>query len=150
LAIEIFRRVSLPWDEAEALRLWAHSLLLQAHRRDEALTRLTGSLDVYQRLEAASTWSVPVAAERDALVKRSKESGTATAVYPDGLSEREVDVLKLIAGGKSNREIAEQLFLSARTVERHIANIYGKIEVHSRTQATAYAFAHGLLPASKE
>ncbi len=147
-AIEIFRRVTLPWDEAEAHRLWGRSLL-QAHRRDEALTRLTNSLDVYQRLDAAPAWTDPVAAERDALVKRSKASGTATAVYPDGLSGREVDILRLIAGGKSNREIAEQLFVSARTVERHIANIYGKIEVHSRTQATAYAFAHGLLPAPK-
>jgi DNA-binding CsgD family transcriptional regulator len=148
-AVEIFRRVSLPWDQAEALRLWGR-FLLQAHRPDEALTRLTNSLDVYQKLDAAHAWTDPVAAERDALVKRSKASGAATAVYPGGLSEREVDVLRLLAGGKSNREIAEQLFVSARTVERHISNIYGKIEVHSRTQATAYAFAHGLAPASKQ
>ena len=148
-AVEIFRRVRLPWDEAEVLRLWGRSLL-QAHRRDEAHTRLTNCLEVYRRLDAAPAWTDPVAAERDALVKRSKASGTATAVYPDGLSGREVDVLRLIAGGKSNREIAEQLFVSARTVERHIANIYGKIEVHSRTQATSYAFAHGLLPAPRQ
>jgi DNA-binding NarL/FixJ family response regulator len=82
-------------------------------------------------------------------VKRSKTSVTPTAAYPDGLSEREAEVLKLIAGGKSNREIAEQLFVSARTVERHIANIYGKIDVHSRTQATAYAFGHRLVPPPK-
>jgi DNA-binding CsgD family transcriptional regulator len=144
-ATEILRRVSLPWDEAEALRLWGH-LLRQAHRRDDAVTKLTSSLDAYEKLCAAPAWIDPIAAERDALMKLSKASGTLTAAYPDGLSERETEVLKLIAGGKSNREIAEQLFVSARTVERHIANIYGKIAVHSRTQATAYAFAHGLLP----
>jgi len=148
-AIEILRRVSLPWDEAEALRLWGH-LLLRARRRDEALNKLTSSLHAYEKLDAAAAWTDPVAAERDALVKRSKASVTPTAAYPDGLSERETEVLKLIAGGKSNREIAEQLFVSARTVERHIANIYGKIEVHSRTQATAYAFGHRLVPPPKQ
>ena len=60
-----------------------------------------------------------------------------------------MEVLRLIAAGKSNREIADELFVSARTVERHIANIFGKIEVHSRTQATAYAFAHDLFPEPK-
>jgi DNA-binding NarL/FixJ family response regulator len=101
---------------------------------------------MYIKLGGGPAWTDPVAAERDALVKRSTANGAAS-VYPDGLSGREVDVLRLIAGGKSNREIADQLFVSARTVERHIANIYGKIEVHSRTQATAYAFAHDLLSA---
>jgi ATP/maltotriose-dependent transcriptional regulator MalT len=144
-AIEIFRRVTLPWDEAEGLRLWGR-YLAHAHRRDEARTRLTESLDMYIKLGGGPAWTDPVAAERDALVKRSTANGAAS-VYPDGLSGREVDVLRLIAGGKSNREIADQLFVSARTVERHIANIYGKIEVHSRTQATAYAFAHDLLSA---
>jgi ATP/maltotriose-dependent transcriptional regulator MalT len=148
-AVEIFRQVTLPWDEAEALRLWGR-YLHQAHRREGAVTRLTESLDVYRRLGAGLAWTDTIGAERDALVRRSKAGGTATPGYPDGLSEREVEVLKLIAGGKSNREIADHLFVSARTVERHIANIYGKIELHSRTQATAYAFAHDLLPVPKQ
>jgi DNA-binding CsgD family transcriptional regulator len=146
--IEIFRRVTLPWDEAEALRLWGHCLL-QAHRREEARSALTESLGLYQKLGAGPAWTDPITAERDTLVRRGSLSGPATPVYPDGLSEREADVLRLIAGGMSNREIAEQLFVSARTVERHITNIYGKIEVHSRTQATAYAYAHDLLPPRK-
>jgi ATP/maltotriose-dependent transcriptional regulator MalT len=148
-AVEIFRRLTLPWDEAEGLRLWGR-YLLQAHRREDALTRLTGSLDVYRRLGAGPAWTDPIAVERDRLVRRSRARGAATPTYPDGLSTREVDVLRLIAGGKSNRDIADELFVSGRTVERHIANIYGKIEVHSRTQATAYAFAHGLLPAPRQ
>ena len=65
-------------------------------------------------------------------------------VYPDGLSEREVEVLHLIATGGSSREIGEQLVLSVRTVERHIANIYLKTDTHGRAQVTAYALARGL------
>jgi ATP/maltotriose-dependent transcriptional regulator MalT len=64
--------------------------------------------------------------------------------YPDGLTEREVEVLRLIAQGKSNREIGAELVLSLRTVERHIVNIYSKLGIHSKAQATAYAFTHGL------
>jgi DNA-binding NarL/FixJ family response regulator len=59
---------------------------------------------------------------------------------------REVEVLRLIAGGRSSREIGEELVLSVRTVERHIANIYIKTNTHGRAQATVYAIAHGLGP----
>jgi DNA-binding NarL/FixJ family response regulator len=69
--------------------------------------------------------------------------GTLPGAPPEaaqhGLSPRELEVLRLIAAGKSNREIAEDLFLSPRTVERHIANIYLKIDVHTKAEATAYA-----------
>jgi DNA-binding NarL/FixJ family response regulator len=64
--------------------------------------------------------------------------------YPDGLTEREVDVLRLIAAGRSNREIADELVLSVRTVERHITNLYGKIDARGKADATAYALGHGL------
>jgi DNA-binding NarL/FixJ family response regulator len=64
--------------------------------------------------------------------------------YPDGLTEREVDVLRLIAAGRSNREIADELILSVRTVERHITNLYGKIDARGKADATAYALGHGL------
>jgi tetratricopeptide (TPR) repeat protein/DNA-binding CsgD family transcriptional regulator len=66
-------------------------------------------------------------------------------VYPDGLTEREVEVLRLLARGKSSREIGEELVLSVRTVERHIANIYLKTDTHGRAQATAYALAKGFV-----
>ena len=65
--------------------------------------------------------------------------------YPDGLSEREVEVLRLVAAGGSNREIAERLVLSVRTVARHITNIYAKIGTRSKAEATAYAIHRGLL-----
>jgi DNA-binding CsgD family transcriptional regulator len=64
--------------------------------------------------------------------------------YPAGLSEREAEVLRLIAAGKSSRKIAETLVISVRTVERHIENIYHKTGTHGRAQATAYALANGL------
>ena len=64
--------------------------------------------------------------------------------YPDGLTEREVAVLRLVTLGKSNSEISEDLALSIRTVERHISNIYGKIQARGRADATAYAFSHEL------
>jgi LuxR family maltose regulon positive regulatory protein len=62
------------------------------------------------------------------------------------LSEREREVLQLIAEGLSNREIAQELFLSISTVKVHTYNIYGKLGVHSRTQAVAKARALGILP----
>lgn len=68
----------------------------------------------------------------------------AASHYPDGLTEREVEILRLLAAGRSNREIAEELVLSVRTVERHIANIYAKTGTHGRAAATAYALAHRL------
>jgi ATP/maltotriose-dependent transcriptional regulator MalT len=58
------------------------------------------------------------------------------------LTARERDVLRLLAAGKSNREIGEALYLSVRTVERHIANLYSKIDAHNRAEATAWALTH--------
>ena len=61
---------------------------------------------------------------------------------PDGLSPREYEVLTLVADGRSNREIGAALFISDRTVARHLTNIYNKIGVTSRTQAARYAIDH--------
>ena len=62
------------------------------------------------------------------------------------LSERELEVLELIAQGLTNREIASRLFLSLNTVKAHTRNLYGKLGIHSRTQAVAKAQALGVLP----
>jgi DNA-binding NarL/FixJ family response regulator len=64
---------------------------------------------------------------------------------PAGLTEREVEVLRLIAAGKSNSEIASELYLSVKTVSRHLSNIFTKIGVTSRSGATAFAFEHELV-----
>ena len=60
------------------------------------------------------------------------------------LSRRELQVLRLIASGRTNREISDELSLSQRTVARHIANIYDKIDAHGKAEATAYAVRHGI------
>jgi len=64
---------------------------------------------------------------------------------PGGLTAREVEVLQLVAAGKSNPAIARELFLSQKTVSRHLSNIFTKIDVNSRTAAAAYAFEHQLV-----
>jgi len=61
------------------------------------------------------------------------------------LTSREMEVLLLIAQGKTNQEIAEQLFISLKTVKVHVSNILAKLDVQDRTQAVIYAFKHGLV-----
>jgi DNA-binding CsgD family transcriptional regulator/pimeloyl-ACP methyl ester carboxylesterase len=63
---------------------------------------------------------------------------------PDGLSRRELEVLRLVAAGESNSQIARRLGLSTHTVERHVANLYRKIGARGRADATAYALRNGL------
>ncbi len=63
----------------------------------------------------------------------------------DGLTEREQEVLKLIADGSTNQEIADKLTISVKTVERHRANIMGKLNLHSRTELVKYAIRKGLI-----
>ncbi len=67
-----------------------------------------------------------------------------TTPYPNGLTAREVEVLKLVAAGHSNPEIAQTLVLSRKTVEAHLRSIFAKLEVTSRTAATRFAFEHNL------
>jgi DNA-binding NarL/FixJ family response regulator len=83
-----------------------------------------------------------------ALVLRARRPSKArvpAAIYPGGLSEREVEVLSGIASGRSNREIAADLVISVRTVERHITNLYGKIGARGRADATTYALKQALV-----
>jgi DNA-binding CsgD family transcriptional regulator len=68
----------------------------------------------------------------------------APGPLPGGLTAREAEVLRLVASGKSNPEIAKTLLLSEKTIARHLSNIFTKLNVPSRTAAAAYAFDHGL------
>jgi two-component system response regulator NreC len=63
----------------------------------------------------------------------------------DGLTQREVDVLRLLAIGKTNAEVAHELYLSVRTVETHRAHLQQKLERFSRAELVAYALEHGLM-----
>ena len=69
----------------------------------------------------------------------------AAPLEAHGLTERELQVLRLIAAGKTNRAIAAELVLSERTVDRHVSNIFGKLRVSSRAAATASAYKYALL-----
>jgi DNA-binding NarL/FixJ family response regulator len=78
----------------------------------------------------------------------AEAAGTAPAT-PDpadalGLTPREIDVLRLLAHGRSNREIGEALFISPRTVNFHVTNLLAKLELGSRAAAAAFAVRHGL------
>ncbi|HDH09945.1 MAG TPA: response regulator transcription factor [Chloroflexi bacterium] len=68
---------------------------------------------------------------------------------PEPLTERELEVLRLIAKGKSNREIAEELVISEATVRTHVSNILGKLQLASRTQAALYALREGIAELSE-
>jgi len=76
---------------------------------------------------------------------RLAELGAGGTDRPSGLTPRELQVLRLVADGKSNKAIAAELVLSERTVDRHVSSILAKLGVPSRTAATAYAFAHQLV-----
>lgn len=81
---------------------------------------------------------------RHALAEVEAESAAMHSEHPGGLSAREVEVLRLVAAGATNRAIAGELYLSEKTVERHLSNIFAKLGVSSRAAATAFAFRHGL------
>jgi DNA-binding NarL/FixJ family response regulator len=100
---------------------------------DGATLELTAAVQAFHVLGAR-----PDVIRADALV------GDRSPAAPCGLSRREVEVLRLLAAGRSNRTIAAELVLSEKTVQRHVSNIFGKIDVGSRTAAAAYAFEHGL------
>ena len=69
----------------------------------------------------------------------------APQTWPTGLSDREVEVLRLMARGMSRKQIGSQLFIADKTVARHIEHIYDKIGVNTRPGATVFAIQHGLL-----
>jgi LuxR family maltose regulon positive regulatory protein len=92
-----------------------------------------GRLDSLRRVPAHYLRKLLAALERDV-------AGAASAAeLPEPLSERELEILRLIASGKSNRGIASELFVSVGTVKTHINNLYRKLDAHSRTQALARA-----------
>jgi DNA-binding NarL/FixJ family response regulator len=104
------------------------------HTLAEAVAICT-PLDAQPTLARAAAMGARVIAETDA----------AARTAPAGLSPRELEVLRLLAVGRSNREIAEALFLSARTVERHLTHLYTKLGVRGRAEAIVFAHEHALV-----
>lgn len=108
-------------------------------RQAEASTLLEEARATLVALAAA-----PALARADALAARIG-AVAIQASLPAGLTAREADVLRLLAVGKSNKEIANALSVSVRTAERHIANLYTKIDATGRAEAIAFAHRHGLI-----
>ena len=88
-----------------------------------------------------SAFSIPIAEQSTGSQTIKPESQ-----WMDALSEREIEVLQLIANGLTNQAIADQLYLSLHTVKVHARNIYSKLDVSNRTQAVAKARSTGILP----
>jgi LuxR family maltose regulon positive regulatory protein len=103
---------------------------------------LSGVLEAQQRERLDSPSRVPAHYLRKLLAALERDAthpALPAAGLPDPLSERELEVLQLIAAGKTNRRIASELFVSVGTVKTHINNLYRKLDAHNRTQAVARA-----------
>jgi DNA-binding CsgD family transcriptional regulator len=140
-ALASLRRAARVWNELEAPYDLARTrvLLGLACRalgdEDTARLELEAARAEFSRLGAE-----PAAGHADALARPAAGGG-------HGLTPRELEVLRELAAGKSNRQIAAALVVSEHTVARHVQNIFGKLRVSSRTAAAAYAYEHGLFGA---
>jgi DNA-binding CsgD family transcriptional regulator len=132
-SLAIWQRVGAPYLAAR-LRVLAGLACRALDDEEGAALELDAARAVLRELGAA-----PDLARIEALDRRTP------AAAPRGLTPRELQVLRLVAAGKTNKSIALELFLSEKTVDRHVSNIFGKIDVPSRAAATAFAYQHKLV-----
>jgi len=132
-ALEVWQRVGAPYLAAR-VRVSIGLACRALGDEDGAALELAAARKVFEELGAR-----PDLARLPSLVIEERDH------RPDGLTAREVEVLVLVAAGKTNKVIARELFLSEKTVDRHISNIFLKLGVSSRAAATAYAFTHKLV-----
>jgi DNA-binding CsgD family transcriptional regulator len=131
------------WRLAEAL--------LEAGRRDEAQQEWRQAVEVAERLGARPLRAALTDLGRRGRLSRDDGRATEGGVSPlRGLTAREQEVLRLLAAGRSNREIAAELFIAPKTASVHVSNILAKLHAASRTEAAAIAHAEGVgLPAGR-
>ena len=129
VACHLWGGIEAPYEAALA-RVVLARVLREIGDEDSAVTELSTARRALVELGAA-----PAVSEVDRLLDRR---------LPGGLTERELEVLRLVAEGRSNPDIARALVLSHKTVARHLSNIFTKLDVSSRTAAAAYAHEHGL------
>jgi ATP/maltotriose-dependent transcriptional regulator MalT len=135
-AATIWRDLDAPYEAARVAVLVGRAC--RALGDDEgARMEWEASARVFQQCGAA-----PALEELDRLLH---DRPSAKRPETGGLTSREVEVLRLIARGKTNRAIAGDLDISEKTVARHISNIFVKLDLSTRAAATAYAFTHGLM-----
>jgi DNA-binding CsgD family transcriptional regulator len=138
-ALTRLRRAWQLWQEIDAPHEAARARVLIGL----ACRRLGDRDSAEMELDAARWMFRQLGAEPDLVgVERLLRPAAAAA---GRLTVREVEVLRLVAAGKTNRAIAGDLFLSEKTVARHVANIFGKLDVSTRSAATAYAYEHDLV-----
>jgi DNA-binding CsgD family transcriptional regulator len=132
-AWEVWRELEMPYEEAQTCLLLA---VVCERRGDEDGRRLEldAARRVFKRLNAEPR-----------LANLTEKSGRGARPPAPPLSERELQVLHLLAAGKTNRLIAEELFISEKTVARHVSNIFDKLGVSSRAAATAWAYQRHLM-----
>jgi ATP/maltotriose-dependent transcriptional regulator MalT len=133
-AAAIWRELDVPYEVA---RVHLHIGLACRALGDEDSGRL--------ELETARRLFTQLGATTD-IERVEKLLTTPIAATTEVLTAREIEVLRLIASGKTNRRIATELKISEKTVARHVSNIFTKLDVSSRAAATAYAFRHKLVP----
>ena len=129
-AMRIWNELDAPYESARC-RLQLGRALRSLGDERSASSELMAARQVFASLGARP-------AEQEAARLLSRDA-------PGGLSRREIEVLGLVAAGKSNQQIAQALVLSEKTVARHLSNIFTKLDVTSRTAAAAYAFQHDLV-----
>lgn len=145
-AVELHRGLAIPFERAQ-IELRAGVALAAAGAREEALERLCDAYRSATKLGArplAAEAAKQVAAMGESVAERLGPRGAAAA---DGvqLTRRELEVLRHVAVGRTNREIAQELFISQRTVDMHVRNLLGKLECRSRVEASHRAGELGLL-----
>ena len=129
-ALDRWQELDVPYEVATT-RLLLGQACRVAGDEDGAIGSFAAAEAIFEHLGA----SLDVRATRDL---------HRPAALPAGLTQREAEVLRLVASGRSNKDIAATLILSERTVARHLSNIFTKTGVASRSAATAFAFEHGL------
>jgi DNA-binding CsgD family transcriptional regulator len=134
-----YRRPELAWSCHD----YAVALLQRDSPGDHAKAK---SLLEESRSIAGDLGMKPLIERVASLQEQAYSQPAKVPTYPDGLSQREVEVLRLIATGKTDREIAEALVIAGSTVRRHVNNIYAKIGLNNRAEATRYAIRQGLIP----
>jgi len=139
-AVDVLRRAWDAWQELEAPYEAARTRMLLGL----ALRRLGDEISARMELEAAGWAFRQLGATPD--VERVEELTAPSADRSRrGLTRRATQVLRMVAAGRTNKAIAAELFLSERTVDRHVSNLLAKLGVGPRTAATAYAYEHDLV-----
>lgn len=135
--------------DSDALHATALSTRARVHLAegdvDAAAAAARRAMELWQELEAPHEVEASRSLVDRAAAQAVADTATSTARLPAGLTNREVEVLLLVADGRTNKDIAAELHLSAKTVSRHLSNIFAKIDVTSRSAATAFAFEHHLV-----